>query len=110
MLFRSTKILAVVVLIVAAGIALSSSMPPRLSRLSQNRGRVITTALEQYRVEKGVYPNLLEELSPKHLSSVPKPLTLTRKWRYTSLLNGSDYLLSFDEGFERWPTHVYQPG
>lgn len=49
---------------------------------TKQRGNQIVGALENFHSDKGRYPQVLTELSPKYLSDIPMPTWGLRKWEY----------------------------
>jgi hypothetical protein len=64
-----------------------------LQRESIQTGNVIVAALKKYHADHGKYPDVLTDLVPQYLSSIPSPTAGDRTWRYRS--SGGKFFLSF---------------
>jgi hypothetical protein len=62
---------------------------------SQRIGDEIVQQLVQFRNEKGIFPENLDELVPHHFSSIPTPLAGSPKWKYRRTSDGGDFTLTF---------------
>lgn len=58
------------------------------------RGDKIVKGLEKYRIDFGSYPNNLNDLVPKYISSIEQPTVGKKIWEYTKV-NNTHYVLSF---------------
>jgi hypothetical protein len=56
-------------------------------------GNTIVEALERYKLDKGEYPESLEQLVPDYMSKIPKHKVGTKRWKYTS--GGTNFVLLF---------------
>jgi len=69
------------------------------SQSGEDRAGPILIALEEYKDDAGTYPVGLNELTPAHLSAIPRPA-----WRwpymysYESRENGQEFVLFFELG------------
>lgn len=59
-----------------------------------NKGEPILLAIEQYRQEKGIYPNALNSLIPEYFKSIPQP-AWRYKYSYETCSSNSQYVLWF---------------
>lgn len=58
-------------------------------------GDAIVHALEQWHASEGRFPEVLSDLVPAYLPSLPLPTAGTREWRYICVDGGAEYGLSF---------------
>jgi hypothetical protein len=64
-------------------------------RATVRAGDEIVDALEGYRATEGRYPQSLEELIPKYLSSIPAARWGLKTWQYSA--NGNEFSLQVNE-------------
>jgi type II secretory pathway pseudopilin PulG len=63
-------------------------------RAAMETGNTLVTALDQYRLARGRYPERLEELTPAYVAVVPPPPWGLPLWRYRVTSEaGSDFVL-----------------
>jgi hypothetical protein len=81
--------------------------------LNIGKGNLLVISIEQYKKDKGNYPNSLAELVPMYLSELP-PTYAGDSFRYvklipSSLMNWDPYLISFDLSSENTVRCSYSP-
>jgi hypothetical protein len=89
---------------VILGFASCARWPDDQVTETKRRGDIIRSALEQHKGERGVFPQVLNELVPKFLEDIPQPTVGKGRWEYKMYPGeGGDYHLTVSVRFKWEP-------
>ncbi|MEZ6242121.1 MAG: hypothetical protein R3B57_03680 [Phycisphaerales bacterium] len=96
----------VYVALVRGGVVNPAWNPANIAR-SRAHADLVIAALGQYYADHGVYPELLDDLSPNYLANLPAPTAGIDHWIYASTDAGREFVLQFSANRYDDPTSWY---